>query len=457
MLPLSRRFVSLGMIGAMVAPVLAQTATNRDLAELLQLFKNVALGERGTGVYLNSDKQNRALIVAQDATFKGQPPAQVEAKFLRDLIKKEGSPRDRYYDTNEVRKILSLPATYVEGRSLESNRIYLKISFLEEGAAALVASALHRFTHDRGIVLDLRGSEGDDAQTLADVTRLFVTKTPVFSTALSKNRQEPHVSKVRTIAQDMPMVVLVDAQTRGGAEALAGGLQLLNRARVIGVKTSGDGVRTAVYALPSGAAVRLAMGRWQAEGRATLSPVIPDKEVTQDALTQAINLLAAQPPKPLTPTVFPSQGKVGKYKLGFDAGTGDLGVAGLVEGFGGDATRRILRPGDELKIWYLGDYVVFVYKAPDSLFSFFGDRVYSTGPNTMTEKGIALGYTYQQVVAAYGGNGQNGYIERFPFPVGARGDTPDRYGVDYDALGLSFLFATGTNQVVGIGLFKPGS
>ncbi|WP_287131152.1 S41 family peptidase [Candidatus Cyanaurora vandensis] len=450
-----RRAVGLGLLGTVFA-TRVHAATGSDLDEVLQLFRNVALGERGTGIYLEREKQTRALIVAQDVTDKGQPPQQVEYRFLRDLIKKEGSSRDSFYDPAQVRQLLSIPIATVEGRSLEGGRVYLRLSTLE-GGVGQVLGLLHRYAHDRGIVLDLRGATGDDPQTLADLARLFVAKTPLFFSALNKNQQQPHPATVRPIAQEVPLVLLVDGQTRGAAEALAGGLQLLGRARVLGTKTRGDGFRTALYELPSGAAVRLAMGRWQTEDRASLSPVLPDQEVTTDPLTRAINLLAAQPPKPIAITVFPGQGRIGKYKLGFDAGTGDLGVAGLVEGFGPDKTRRLLRPGDDLKVWYLGDYTVFVYRPQSSLFTFFADRIYTTSSNAMTEAGITLGSTYPQVVAAYGGSEQNGYVERFPFPAGARGDTSDRYGVDYDALGLSFLFASGTNRVVGIGLFKPGS
>ncbi|WP_218082703.1 S41 family peptidase [Anthocerotibacter panamensis] len=453
----TRRAVMAGLLGTMYAlPALAQASSGRDLDELLQLFRKVSLGERGTGIYLNREKLDRGLIVAQDVTYKGENPQTVEYRFLRDLVKKEGTPKDRFYDPSEVQQLVSAPQPKIESRSLQGDRVYIKIPQLEGSIADQVAQALHRYSYSQGIVLDLRGSDGDDAQALADMSRVFEPKTPVFATLLNKNQSQPHTSTSRTLAQGMPLVMLVDARTRGAAEALAGGLQLSGRARVLGVKTSGDSLRTAIYELPSGAAVRLVMGRWQTEGSATLSPVTPDLEVTQDPITRAINFLATQPPRTLETTVFPDQGRIGKYKLGFDAGTGDLGVPGLVEAIG-QSEKRPLRPANDLKIWYLGDYTVFTYRPQGSLFTFYADRIYSLGSSTLTEKGIALGSTYAQVIAVYGGPNENGYVERFPFPIGSRGDTPERYVVDYDALGVSFLFESGTNRVAGIGLFKPGS
>jgi carboxyl-terminal processing protease len=54
--------------------------------------------------------------------------------------------------------------------------------------------------------------------------------------------------------------------------------------------------------------------------------------------------------------------------------------------------------------------------------------------------------------------GENGYNEVVPYPKGSREYLrDDRYYVNYDALGLSFAFAVGSNRVTAIGLFKPGS
>jgi len=105
----------------------------------------------------------------------------------------------------------------------------------------------------------------------------------------------------------------------------------------------------------------------------------------------------------------------------------------------------------------LGDYTLFVYRPQSALFTYFADRIYTSGPEAMTEAGITVGSTYAQVTNAYGKPPENGYLERFPFPIGARGDTPDRYAIDYESLGLSFIFASTTNRVTHIGIYKLGS
>ncbi len=449
------RRVLLASLGVVLLP--SVKASSSDLDEVLLLLQNVALGERGSGIYLNREQLLRELIVAQDVTFKGQAAQQVEHTFLRGLIKKQASPKDRFYDPQQAQQLLTSSASLVEGKALEGDRAYIQLKQIDSRTLAQVALLLHQFTHDQGLILDLRGASGNDPQALADLGRVFIAKTPLFNSLLNKNQRQDHLSKARTIAADMPLVVIVDGETRASAEALAGGLQLMNRASIIGTRTSGDGFRTAVYELPSGAAVELVMARWQVEGNATLSPVIPDREVLKDPLSAAINVLASQPVRTLEVTVFPDRGRIGKYNLGFDAGSANLGVAGLVEGFSPDNVKRVIRPKEELKIWYLGDYWVFLYRPQASLFTFFADRIYSLTPNTLTAQGIRMGSTYAQVTAAYGGPDKNGYVERFPFPVGARGDTPDRYCVDYDALGLSFIFSSGSNRVQAIGLFKSGS
>jgi hypothetical protein len=154
--------------------------------------------------------------------------------------------------------------------------------------------------------------------------------------------------------------------------------------------------------------------------------------------------------------VFPKRQVIGKYELGFNAGTGDLGIPGSVEYFNAQETNT-LRPKDELKIWYVPDYIVFNYKPPSSLFNFFADRIYTTADEAATDSGIRLGSSFNDVVEAYGGPGKNGYNEIFPFPDKSRSNRLDRFYVNYDALGLSFGIETGTNVVKEIGIFKPGS
>jgi hypothetical protein len=54
----------------------------------------------------------------------------------------------------------------------------------------------------------------------------------------------------------------------------------------------------------------------------------------------------------------------------------------------------------------------------------------------MTGEGIRIGSTYSEVIATYGGPGENGYNEVVPYPKGSREYLrDDRYYVNYDALG----------------------
>lgn len=118
----------------------------------------------------------------------------------------------------------------------------------------------------------------------------------------------------------------------------------------------------------------------------------------------------------------------------------------------------MFQPNSDLKIFYLQDYILFTYRHPGIVDSFFANRIYTTHPEAMTGEGIRIGSTYSEVIAVYGGPGENGYNEVVPYPKGSREYLrDDRYYVNYDALGLAFAFEVGSNQVTAIGLFKPGS
>jgi hypothetical protein len=423
------------------------------------LRRRPPLGEN-PAVSLDGEKAYRELIVAQDVKNQGREPRLVEYDVIRKLLRTYGVPGDGFLTPEEFSAYRNrLRTTPVAVTPVAEGVSHVRVPLIEPGTVSQVSQALHQAPHQRGVVLDLRTSTGDDPQAVADVTRLFLTPSVdvLTQTVDGLGGVRPFKSALRPLALDVPLVVLIDGGTGGGAEALAAQLGRTGRAQVIGSPSRGADLRSAIYALPTGAALRLAVDRWRmGDGRSLTGGVQPTDPSAGDPLQAAVGALASRPPAPANPTVFPARQEIGKYKLGFNAGTGDLGIPGSVEYFPGGQSNT-LRPRDELKLWYVPDYVVFNYKPASSILNFFADRIYTSALDATTDRGVRVGSTYNDLVAVYGGPGQNGYNEIFPFPEKARGNRPDRYYVNYDALGLSFGLETGTNLVREIGLFKPGS
>ncbi|BAC89466.1 S41 family peptidase [Gloeobacter violaceus] len=430
-----------------------------DLQTVVALLQQQALDEGGRTASLSSERSYRELVVAQETEGKGRDPKLVEYEVITKVLGKYGAKGDALLTPEQLQRERQRDRASVSVTPVGEGIAQVQLASIGFGSASQVSQALHQADHSRGVILDLRGAGGEDAQSVADTARLFFPTgaSPLVQTVGARDSVRRWDSKVRAVAVDLPVVVLIDKKTRAGAEALAAQLGRTGRAQVLGTRTAGSDLFSESFALPSGAAVRLVTGRWRTgDGRGLAEGVEPTEPSGTDPLPRAVELLASQPGRPLKPTVFPARGEIGDKTLGFNAGTGDLGLAGAVEYFRGGESNA-MRPSDELKIWFVPDYIVLNYKPSSSLLNFFADRIYSTAANTVTDKGIRIGSGYNDILEAYGNPGTGGYNELFPFPERSRANRPDRYYVNYDAIGVSFGLETGTNVVREIGIYKPGS
>ncbi len=174
----------------------------------------------------------------------------------------------------------------------------------------------------------------------------------------------------------------------------------------------------------------------------------------QVAITQLPPPLQARQPQ----NVIVQEGRIGRFALGFDVRTVETGILGNMETFEGASGQNVFQPNSDLRIFYLQDYIVFGYRNLGTVNSFFADRIYITDSAARTAEGLSIGDTYADMIRIYGRRGENGYNEIAPFPDTSRMILRGQhYFVNYDALGIGFIIAVGSNRIEGIGLFKPGS
>ena len=110
----------------------------------------------------------------------------------------------------------------------------------------------------RGLVLDLRGNTGGVLREAARSADFFVKRGLLIRTA---GPDGGHVQNLqgRMDAEDsgdepqVPLVILVDDRTASGSEILAGALQELDRAVIVGTRTYGKGTVQKLYTLEEAA------------------------------------------------------------------------------------------------------------------------------------------------------------------------------------------------------------
>jgi hypothetical protein len=451
--------------GIPAAPSLPREPVGLDLRHLVGLFINESLGAGNQAAAVSYNDLYTRLLARSYGDPR--PSIEVEYEFIQEILREYGDPADRFWDPQAFKDLLNRPRPPVQARGIGPRQVYLAVPDLTPATAQQIRQTLYTQDYSQGIVLDLRGSVGYDPQVVADVARLFLPRSvqPLLITEDRFGQPTLWNSENLPIAAGIPLAVLVDGNTRQGATLLAAQLGASGSTLILGQPTQGSERQTRFFALPSGAAVELAVATWKTgDGRSLERGLVPLQTVEGDdnawlnAGLQALALPPRRPALPPRPTVLVQEGRVGRFELGMDTRNVDTHLLGNVDQIPAASGANVFQPNSDLKIFYLQDYILFTYRHPGIVDSFFANRIYTTHPEAMTGEGIRIGSTYSEVIAVYGGPGENGYNEVVPYPKGSREYLrDDRYYVNYDALGLAFAFEVGSNQVTAIGLFKPGS
>jgi hypothetical protein len=134
---------------------------------------------------------------------------------------------------------------------------YFRVGQVGEGLAGQIGEAYNNLkgtNHLKGVVLDLRFADGHDYASAASVADLFMNKEqPLLDTGKGMVR-----SKAKADAVTLPVAILVNQQTAGAAEALAGVLRAADRAMILGTNTAGAASIDKEFPLKNGQRLRIA-------------------------------------------------------------------------------------------------------------------------------------------------------------------------------------------------------
>jgi C-terminal processing protease CtpA/Prc len=113
------------------------------------------------------------------------------------------------------------------------------------------------------LIIDLRSSgPANDFEKAAEFAKRFSPKgKPLFKLHKPSARQDRMFTSDRDPAFQGLITILIDAETSGGAEALAGILRMSDKAMSIGQPTAGRAVEYSDLPLPSGKILRVAVAQ----------------------------------------------------------------------------------------------------------------------------------------------------------------------------------------------------
>lgn len=114
------------------------------------------------------------------------------------------------------------------------------------------------------LVIDLRGNGGGLLDEAIEIANFFVPRGKTLVTTKGKIQQAHSTYKTlrEPIDLDIPLTILVNNSTASASEILAGSLQDLDRAVIIGNRTFGKGLVQTTRPLPYGAAMKLTTSKY---------------------------------------------------------------------------------------------------------------------------------------------------------------------------------------------------
>ncbi len=114
------------------------------------------------------------------------------------------------------------------------------------------------------IILDLRNNPGGLLSEAIDVTNLFVPKGELIVTTKSKVKKfnNEYRSKNQPLDAEIPLVVLVNGNSASASEIVAGSLQDLDRAVIMGARSFGKGLVQRPLRLSYGTQLKVTISRY---------------------------------------------------------------------------------------------------------------------------------------------------------------------------------------------------
>ena len=167
----------------------------------------------------------------------------------------------------------------------ESKIGYVKLVQFGEKTSDELEAALRKLKSQgmQGLVLDLRWNPGGLLEQAVDVCQKFLPRGELVVTTEGRNPAQNSVRKALGKGDElhnMPVVVLVNLGSASASEIVAGCLQDLKRAVVLGEKTFGKGSVQSIFPLADGSALRLTTAKYYTPSH----KVIHEEGITPDVV-----------------------------------------------------------------------------------------------------------------------------------------------------------------------------
>lgn len=147
----------------------------------------------------------------------------------------------------------------IEAKIIENNIGYIQITSFDEETAESFKIKFEELKNQgiESLIIDLRNNGGGLVDETLKIADYIVPKGKELLVTLDKNKKEEIKKAEQDILIDMPVVVLVNENSASSSEILAGALQDLDEATIVGITTYGKGVIQELLSFKDGSGLKV--------------------------------------------------------------------------------------------------------------------------------------------------------------------------------------------------------
>ncbi|PSG90315.1 S41 family peptidase [Aurantibacter aestuarii] len=238
----------------------AHIATLKDKVVIIEAYKDYPADKAGLKAGDEIIKVDGTLLAdyKEDALdlLKGAPNSKISVEYFRQgkTFTAEVSRSEREIDAVPHFSLINEQVGYIVlskfNQKTTTQTIYALKDLKAQGA--------------KQIILDLRGNPGGLLSEAVNIVNLFVPKGQVVVTTKSKIKEynKTYTTQNEPLDLNIPVVVLIDGKSASASEIVAGTLQDLDRAVIVGSRSFGKGLVQRVKKLTYGTQFKVTISRY---------------------------------------------------------------------------------------------------------------------------------------------------------------------------------------------------
>lgn|SRR5574341_244811 len=214
-------------------------------------------GLRAGDVVIAVDGQPVTDMILNEALLLIRGPAGTEVTLT---VVRQGESRP--LDITVTRGRIEIPT--VEYRMLDNNIGYVALFEFNASSSERLEAAV-RDLLDQGaesLILDLRDNPGGFLDQSIKIADVFLDQGTVLIERDVEGNEEIHTSKNGGLAEDIPLVVLINGNSASASEIVAGAIKDRGRGTLIGQTSFGKGSVQLLFDLSDGSQLRVTFATW---------------------------------------------------------------------------------------------------------------------------------------------------------------------------------------------------